>query len=291
LESNVKFNDYCYQIDIRLWSLPRQGAAYVVQSQKTALIDAGSAHNVKDIQKALSILRIDIAQIDYMIITHEHYEHGAGAAPLLEKMPKAKVFASELTSKVLKQPKEIHEKTLRYYGEAKALVSPYPSVKEVNIVKEHDKFDLGNGVRLEVIDFKGHTPGSIGLLENKTKTLFAGDAVCVYNEQTNFYLPPSYPDLFDYKAYQDSLKKMSTINFDYLCMGHFGTLKQPKANQVIKKASEIAQGWKEIITKTYRETKDENKVLEALQAEYGNAIQKNLVDQFIKGYLISLKLT
>jgi glyoxylase-like metal-dependent hydrolase (beta-lactamase superfamily II) len=286
----MKFNDYCYQIDIRLWSLPKQGAAYAVQNQKTALIDAGSAYNVKDIQKALNNLKIDITKIDYMIITHEHYEHGAGAAPLLEKMPKANVYASEPTSKVLRQPKDIYEKTLRYYEDAKALVSPYPPVNKVNIVKEGDKLNLGNGVSLKVIDFKGHTPGSIGLLENKTKTLFAGDAVCVYNEQTDFYLPPSYPDLFDYEAYQNSLRKMLTLDFDYLCMGHFGTLKQPKARQVIKKAGEIALGWKEIVAKTYRETRDENKVLEELRAKYGNGIQKNLVGQFIKGYLMSLKL-
>jgi glyoxylase-like metal-dependent hydrolase (beta-lactamase superfamily II) len=291
MESDVKFNDYCYQIDTKLWGLPQNGAAYIVQSGKTAIIDAGTAHNVRDVQKSLNNLKIDISRIDYMIITHEHYDHGAGAAPLLEKMPNAKVFASEPTSKVLKNPKEIHEKTLQYYGEARALVSPYAPVKDVNIIKEHDKLELGNGVILEVVDLKGHTPGSIGLLEHKTKTLFAGDAVCVYNEQTDFYLPPSYPDLFDYQTYQRTLKKMLALDFDYLCLGHFGTLKQPKAKQVIKKASEVAEGWKEIITKTYPATKDEDKVLEALRAKYGNAIQKAVVGQMIVGYLVSLKLT
>jgi glyoxylase-like metal-dependent hydrolase (beta-lactamase superfamily II) len=290
MESDVKFNDYCYQIDTKLWGLPQNGAAYVVQSGKTAIIDAGTAYSVKDVQKSLSKLKIDPARIDYMIITHEHYDHGAGAGPLLEKMPKAKVFASEPTSKVLKNPKEIHEKTLQYSGEARALVSPYPPVKDVNMIKEHDKLDLGNGVILEVTDLKGHTPGSIGLLEHKTKTLFAGDAVCVYNEQTDFYLPPSSPDLFDYQTYQSTLKKMLAMDFDYLCLGHFGTLKQPKAKQVIRKASEVAQGWKEIITKIYSETKDEEKVLEAICAKYGKTIQRAVVDQMIKGYLISLKL-
>ncbi len=290
MESDIKFNDCCYQIDTRLWGLPQNGAAYVVQSQKTALVDAGTAHNVRDVQKAFNNLKIEIAKIDYMIITHEHYDHGAGAAQLLEKMPKAKIFASEPTCKVLKQPQEIHEKTQKYYGEAKALVSPYPPVKEVSAIKEGNKLDLGNGVILEVIDLKGHTPGSIGLLEHKTKTLFAGDAVCVYNEQTDFYLPPSYPDLFDYQTYQSSLKKMLAMDFDYLCLGHFGTLKQPKAKQVIKTASEVAQGWKEIISKTYRETKSEDRVLEALRAKYGKTMQKAVVDQMIKGYLVSLKL-
>lgn len=299
MESNVKFNDYCYQIDIKQWGLPQVGTAYVAKSEKTALVDAGTGYTVRDILKALANFKIDPAKIDYMIITHEHYDHAAGAALLLEKMPKAKVYASEATAKVLGAPQEIQEKTKQYYGEAKALVSPYPPVKEVNIVKEGYKFDVGNGVTLEVKDFKGHTPGSIGLFEAKTKTLFAGDAVCVYNEEFDFYLPPSYPDLFDYQAYLNSLKKISAVDFNHLCIGHFGTLKPPKAKQVIKKAGEIVQDWKEIISKTYRETKDENKVYEAIMSKYGQnkyisrfpeMIRRSTLGQMIKGYMLSLKL-
>jgi glyoxylase-like metal-dependent hydrolase (beta-lactamase superfamily II) len=300
MESDAKFNDYCYQIDIKQWGLPQVGTVYVAQSQKTALIDSGTGHTVRDIQKALVNFKIDQSKIDYMIITHEHYDHGAGAALLLEKMPNAEVYASAPTAKVLKAPEEIQEKTKQYYGEAKALVSPYPPVKNVNIIKEGYKFDLGKGITLEVRDFKGHTPGSIGLFEAKTKTLFAGDAVCVYNVEFDFYLPPSYPDLFDYQTYLTSLKKISAVDFNYLCIGHFGTLMPPKAKQVIKRAGELVQDWKEIITKTYRETRDENKVYEAIMAKYGQnkyiarfpeMIRKSTLGQMIKGYLLSLKLT
>jgi len=290
MESDVKFNDHCYQIDTKLWGLPKNAAAYVIQSMKTAMIDAGTANSVKDIQKSFTNLKIDPSRIDYLIITHEHYDHGAGAAPLLEKMPKAKVFASEPASRVLMNPKETHEKDMRYAGPMGALIGPYSQIKDVAIVKEHDRFDLGNGVVLEVIDLKGHTPGGIGLLEHKTRTLFAGDAVCIYNEQTDFYIPPSAADLFDYDTYQTTLKKILAMDFDYLCLGHFGTLRQPKAKQVVKKASEVAQGWKEIIAETYTATKDEDKVVDALRSMYGNTIQKAVVDLMIKGYLISLKL-
>jgi hydroxyacylglutathione hydrolase len=299
MESDIKFNDHCCQIDVKLWSVPQVGAAYVARGEKTALIDAGTAHTVRDVQKALTNLKIDPNQIDYMIITHEHYDHGAGAALLLEKMPKAKVYASDITAKVLRSPQEILEKTKKYYGEARTLVSPYPPVREVQAIKEGYKFDLGNGVTLEVRNFKGHTPGGIGLFESKTKTLFAGDAVCVYNEEFDFYLPPSYPDLFDYETYLNSLRKISSTDFNYLCLGHFGTLKPPKAKQVIKKAGEIATDWKEIISKTYKETRDENKVYNAIIAKYGQnkyisrfpeMIQRSTLGQMIKGYLISLKL-
>lgn len=290
MEFDVKFNEYCYQIDTKLYGLPQTAAAYIVQSNKTAMIDAGSANNVRDIQRSLTNLKIDASRVEYMIITHEHYDHGAGAGPLLEKMSKARVFASEPTSRVLTNPKDFHEKTLQQSPEVKGLIGPYPQIKEVAVAREHDEFDLGNGVVLEVIDLRGHTPGSIGLLEHKTRTLFAGDAVCIYNEQTDFCIPPSAADLFNYDSYQATLRKILAMDFNFLCLGHFGTLKQPRAKQVVKKAAEVAQGWKEIIMKTYSATKDEDRVVEALRAKYGNAIQKALANPMIRGYLISLKL-
>jgi len=299
MESDVKFNDYCYQMDAKQWGFPKLGAVYLVQSQKTALIDSGMTSTVQDIQKALTHFQIDISKIDYMIITHEHYDHGAGAALLLEQMPKAKVYASEPTSKVLRQPEESLEITKLYSGELKSMIGPFPPVGEVNIVKEGDTFELGKGVVLEVKDFPGHTPGSIGLFESKTKTLFAGDAVCIYYEEFDFYLSPSAPDLFDYQAYLNSIRKISSINANYLCLGHFGTFMPPKAKQVISKANEMAQDLEKTITRIYRETMDENKVYEALFATYGQnryllslpeMVQRYTLGTTIKGYLLSLKL-
>ena len=37
-------------------------------------------------------------------------------------------------------------------------------------------FDLG-GVRLEVVDLQGHTPGSVGLLDRDARLLYSGDGV------------------------------------------------------------------------------------------------------------------
>lgn len=299
LDSDLQINEHCYQIDIQQWMVPRVGTCYVVKGEKTFLIDAGTSQTTEKVLKTLEEFKIDPKTINAIIITHEHYDHGAGAAGLLEKMPTTVVLASEKTAKILREPSEFLETSKKHYGEAAGLVSPFPPVKNVEIIEEGDKIDLGEGIKLEVVGLPGHTPGSIGLFESKTKTFFAGDAVCNYNAQYEFYMPPSFPELFDYETYLKSLDKILNYPLEYLCMGHFGTQKQPKAKQVVKKAAETAKEWRKIIVDIYEKTKSEEKVYDALLEKYGDneyvknfpeLIRRSVLTQLIRGYVISLKL-
>lgn len=299
LETDLQVNEHVYQIDIQQWMVPRVGVVYVVKSEKTFLIDAGTSRTTEKVLKTLEEFNIDPNSINAMIITHEHYDHGAGAAALLEKMPTTMVFASKKTAELLKDPSEFLETTKKHYGEAEGLVSPFPPVKNVQVLEVGDKIDLGGGVSLEVVALPGHTPGSIGLFESKTRTFFAGDAICNYNEEHEFYMPPSFPELFDYDTYLKSLDKILSYDFEYLCMGHFGTQKQPKAKQVVKKAVETAKDWKDVIVDIYGKTKSEEQVYNALMDKYGDneyvksfpdLIRKSVLSQLIRGYVLSLKL-
>lgn len=299
LDSDSQINDNCYQIDTQQWGLPRVGTCYVAKGEKIFLIDSGTSQTTEKILNTLQEFKISPKIINAIVITHEHYDHGAGAAELLKKMPTTIVLASEITAEILRDPEKVLEASKEYYGEAAGLVSPFPPVKTVQVVEEGDMIDLGEEISLEVVAFPGHTPGGIGLFESKTKTLFAGDAVCNYNEQLDFCLPPSFPPLFDYEAYLESLEKILGYDFKYLCMGHFGTLKQPKAKKVVKKAAETAKEWKKIIVDVYGKTKSVDKVYNVLLEKYGvdepikkymELVRKMLINQLITGYAISLKL-
>ncbi|MEM3562431.1 MAG: MBL fold metallo-hydrolase [Candidatus Jordarchaeaceae archaeon] len=299
MDSDFQINEHCYQIDIQQWMVPRVGTCYVVKSDKIFLIDAGTSQTTEKVLKTLEEFKIKPDSINAIVVTHEHYDHGAGVAGLLEKMPTTMVLASEKTAEILKDPSDFLETSKKHYGEAAGLVSPFPPVKNVEIIEEGDIINLGGGVSLEVVALPGHTPGSIGLFESKTKTFFAGDAVCNYNAQYEFYMPPSFPELFNYKEYLKSLDKILGYDFNYLCMGHFGTQTQPKAKQVVKKAAETAKEWKKIIEDTYRKTKSEEKVYQKLLEKYGDneyvknfpeIIRKSILSQLIRGYIISLKL-
>jgi glyoxylase-like metal-dependent hydrolase (beta-lactamase superfamily II) len=299
LDSDFQINEHCHQIDTTQWALPKIGVVYVVKSEKTFLVDAGTSQTNEKILSTLQEFQISPESIDAIVVTHGHYDHGAGVAGLLKKMPNALVFASEKTAEILRKPTELLETTKRHYGDAAVLVSDYPPVSDVQVTEEGKRFNLGSGISLEVFTLPGHTPGSIGLLEPTTKTFFAGDAVCNYNEEFEFYMPPSFPELFDYENYLKSLDKMLGIDFEYLCMGHFGTQKQPKAKQIIRRAADTAKDWKDIIVDVYGKTKSEDQVYNALMERIGDNeyvkgfpdfIRRSILGQLIRGYVLDLKL-
>ena len=76
-------------------------------------------------------------------------------------------------------------------------------------------FDLG-GVRLEVVDLQGHTPGSVGLLDRDARLLYSGDGV-------NTHLWMQLEHSLSIAALQRmllALKAQHGADFDYILTGH-----------------------------------------------------------------------
>lgn len=80
------------------------------------------------------------------------------------------------------------------------------------IVTEGDVVDIGNRA-FEVLHLPGHSPGSIGLWEAKTGTLFSGDAI--YDGPLLDELPGS-----DIDAYVATMKRLRDLPVDVVHAGH-----------------------------------------------------------------------
>ena len=77
---------------------------------------------------------------------------------------------------------------------------------------ESDVFDLG-GLRLRVVSLPGHTPGSIGLLCEKSGLLLAADS---WNPQTWVFFPECSP----VDVYRQSLRSLLDLSFDRVLVSH-----------------------------------------------------------------------
>ncbi|MGL5642768.1 MAG: MBL fold metallo-hydrolase, partial [Paraclostridium sp.] len=90
------------------------------------------------------------------------------------------------------------------------------NMKEVNIDKvvEVGKIKINNEY-IEVVDLKGHTIGSIGIL-TKDKVFYLGDALIGEELLSKFELL----FLFDIEAYLKSLNTIKNLDFDYCVLGH-----------------------------------------------------------------------
>ena len=69
---------------------------YIKYNDKNILFDAGPSdvliHNSTK-------MNLDLSEIDYLIISHGHFDHGGGIIPFLEKNKKAKVFMHKYSNK------------------------------------------------------------------------------------------------------------------------------------------------------------------------------------------------
>ena len=93
------------------------------------------------------------------------------------------------------------------------------------MLKEGDKVG-----RLIVIHTPGHSEGSISLLDCERKVMFAGDAVRFMDGKMTG--PPEHFTLDMDKA-KNSIRKISTFDFDVLLSGH-GQPLMPEASQKVK---------------------------------------------------------
>jgi len=87
-----------------------------------------------------------------------------------------------------------------------------PAAPATRLVDEGDVIDLGDRV-FEVLHLPGHSPGSIGLLEVKTGTLFSGDAI--YDGPLLDDIPGS-----DITAYIRTMRRFLDLSVRVVHAGH-----------------------------------------------------------------------
>ena len=78
-------------IDDQLYSVPQHGSVYLLNEEKKALIDSGPVTSARVVLDGIRESGVRPEDIDYLIVTHIHLDHGGGAGVLLKNMPKARV--------------------------------------------------------------------------------------------------------------------------------------------------------------------------------------------------------
>jgi len=192
-----------------------EAMSYLVTGDKRAiLIDTGNGiGNIKSLCEKLTDLPVSV------LLTHEHYDHVAGAY-LFDEIA---MFDNPQALAVLKKGRD-HE-SLKGYLKDDYFWKPtpedfdadnwiIPSMVPTELLYEGDKVDLGNRT-LEVIYTPGHSPGEICLLDPKHRILFTGD---------HFFPGPLYAYSADVNIedYINSTERLigRIDEYDYLCSGH-----------------------------------------------------------------------
>ena len=161
---------------------------YIVKGDSgSMLIEAGLNIIGPSYLKAIKHVLGDDSPLDYILVTHGHYDH-LGAVSYLKKMiPVAKLMGHESLAGLLQKQKVLDtmnflsEQTWAYFEDIKKIVSEKDDIliRPValdNGLKEGDIIDLGNLTCL-VYETPGHTKDHLSFFIPEEGILFAGEAL------------------------------------------------------------------------------------------------------------------
>jgi glyoxylase-like metal-dependent hydrolase (beta-lactamase superfamily II) len=178
-----------------------------------ALVDAGGGDSQEQLLTNIKACGVKLEQIEYLLITHCHYDHTGGVKALRDLVP-VQTVAHELEAPFLEQGDNVVT-AAKWYG---ARIQPFRVDQKISGSQED--ILLGGRV-IQAIHTPGHSPGSMVYLteSEEKKVLFAQD---VHG--------PLHPDLrSNNQDYQSSLQVLLALGADILCEGHYGVYQGKKA--------------------------------------------------------------
>jgi len=199
----------------------------LINGEELTVIDTGTSGNAQKTVAYIQKIGHQPADVKTIILTHFHMDH-MGSAEELKDLTNAKVAAHTEDADYISGKKPFPKPKNILFRAVSSFVKPAPVQVDV-ILKEDDKI-----AGLTVIHTPGHTPGSIMLLDEKRKVLFAGDTLRYDGKKVS-----GSPEQFtmDPNQVRESIAKASTLNFDIMLPGH-GEILKPNASEEIKKFNE-----------------------------------------------------
>jgi glyoxylase-like metal-dependent hydrolase (beta-lactamase superfamily II) len=216
-------------IDDMLYSIPSAGSVYLIAENKKVLIDTGPATSIPTVIDGIRQAGFHPEEIDYIIITHIHLDHGGGAGTLLKYTPRAKVIAHQRAIRHLIDPSRLVGSAIEAQGrefvEGNGQVLPVPEQLLIP-ANDGDILDLGGGQTLTLLSCPGHAPHELCIMESRNRGIFVGDAVGHYVDGTDVMVPVTPPPGFDLDLFIATLKRLMKLSIDRIYFAHSGTSEQ-----------------------------------------------------------------
>lgn len=198
--------------------------------EEMVLIDCGYPNFLPLIKAASESNGLDINKLTKIIITHHDFDHMGALAEFKRAYPQLKVLSSVEDEKYvsgkekslrLQQAEGIYESLPEDQKEgAMGFQKLLESIENTDVdicLKDKDFFSCCGGV--EVIATPGHMPGHISIYVRDSKTLIAGDALVIENDELVIANPQYTLDIEEAKK---SIKKLLNYNIDRVICYHGG---------------------------------------------------------------------
>jgi 2-aminobenzoylacetyl-CoA thioesterase len=229
-----------------LWYLghPETGVYLLEGRNESIIISGGMSYIVPALMDQIRKSGINQDKIRNMLILHAHFDH-IGIVPFFrQRDPNIQVYASERAAQILSEPRNIltindfsHRVAVRMVMDREWSTNhcDWTLGLDLESVSDGDSIDLG-GIEVIIFNSPGHSSCSISAYAPKLRALFPSDGGGIPYKDT---IVPAANSNFT--QYVESLKKLESLEVQYLCADHFGYVYGDEAGSYLSHSIDAAQ--------------------------------------------------
>ncbi len=215
-------------------------SAFLIDDGKTAILyDTGFGFTGHQVAERIQA-HLKGRKLDYIFLTHSHYDHALGTGNILKVWPEAKVVAGAHAKAVFQKPsakalmRELDRKIAAFYG-----VEAYDDgidFLRVDIPVEDGDIISAGDLSFVAIHLPGHTRCSFGYYCPEKKLLLGCETLGVFDE--NNEVEPCY--LVGYQMALDSIRRVEELEIQQILAPHRGLLSQEQTKIYLSLARKSA---------------------------------------------------
>lgn len=239
-------------------------ASYVLNCEKaTAIIETGPTCSVPNLLSGLQEIGVKGADVDYVMVSHIHIDHAGGAGTLLAHLPNAKLVVHPKGAPHMINPERLWEASKQVLGKVAIVYEKIQPVPENRVITPADgkTFDLGDSLRVKVLETLGHSSHHLGYFEDEARGVFQGDAAGIYLPQLGVTIPTT-PAPFHFELTMASVQKLEQLKPKRLYYTHFGPLEN--AIDRLEKYRSQLELWASVVSEAVKRGDTEDSIYEQI---------------------------
>lgn len=255
---------------------------YLLMGQEYMIIEGGMSYIVPNILKQFGERHLDSSKITRLLLLHSHFDH-CGIVPFFKRMlPQLKVLGSRRSQELYRREKVVQFirdrnremlQLLKMEKEAAELNLEVDQIAVDEVVGEGDVIDLGDGVRVKIIEMPGHSSCSIAAYVEPLRALFPSDAGGIPGEDEEIF--PAGNE--DYLLYQKSLEKLQPLDVEILGAARHGVFVGKEAREFIPRSIEAAERMRLEILQQFQGVENlEEKIVQLAKDRYERLKAKDI---------------
>lgn len=265
--------------DVR--SISGDSAFLIDDGKSSVLYDTGFAFTGDAVAKNIKAILRE-RDLDYIFLTHSHYDHALGSVYIKRLFPNAKVVASSYCKRIFEKPtaRAVMRDLDRKFATALGIGEYEDLIDDLNVdltFEDSEEICVGDMI-FRAIALPGHTKCSFGYYLEKEKLLLSSETLGVFDGDKNII--PSY--LVGYRMTLDSIDKAKSLDIDKIVIPHLGLFEGDSCRYYLENAKKSAVETCREIATILKFGGTREKAFEHFKNKfyYGNVIEAYPIDAF-----------